>query len=1731
MIWEVWVTLSRYCKEKSVATGANAQPIWTCYDCGEQGHTRNRCPKKVKQEETEEVRGRAYAIKDAEPQGLNVVTGTFILNNRYASVLFDSGSDRSFVDTRFSSMLNIEPVKINASYEVELADGRVVNTNTILKGCTLNLVNHLFEIDLMPIELGTFDVIIGMDWLVKHDAIIVCGEKVVRIPYGNKMLTVESDKGMSRLKVISCIKARKYVERGCHLFLAHVTEKKSKEKRLEDVPVIRDFPEVFPDDLPGLPPPRQVEFRIDLIPGAAPVARAPYRLAPSEMRELSVQLQELLEKGFIRPSSSPWGAPVLFVKKKDGSFRMCIDYRELNKLTVKNRYPLPRIDDLFDQLQGSSVYSKIDLRSGYHQLRIKEEDIPITAFRTRYGHFEFQVMPFGLTNAPAVFMDLMNRVCKPYLDKFVIVFIDDILVYSKDEEEHGKHLKIILELLKKERLFIEGFSLISKPLTKLTQKDKKYEWGKEEEKAFQTLKQKSCSAPILALPEGTEDFVVFCDASLKGYGAVLMQREKVIAYASRQLKVHEENYTTHDLELRAVVFAPRLWRHYLYGTKCVVFTDPKSIQYILNQKELNLRQRRWIELLSDYDCEIRYHPGKANVVADALSRKERNMPLRVRALMMTAHNDLPKQILEAQKEALKKKNVKAENLGRLIKQIFELRPDGTRCFGNRVWLSRFDGLRDLIMHESHKSKYSIHPGSDKMYQDLKLLYWWPNMKADIATYVSKCLTCAKVKAEHQKPSGLLQQPEIPIWKWESITMDFVSGLPRTPSGYDTIWVIVDRLTKSAHLLPMKKTDSMEKLTQLYLKEVVCRHGVPISIISDRDSHFTSRLWKSLQKALGTNLDMSTAYHPQTDGQSERTIQTFEDMLRACVIDFGSSWDHHLPLVEFSYINSYHASIKAAPYEALYGRKCRSPIKNRLLTARSRQITWEQEAEMKRKSLRVRALMMTVHNDLPKQILEAQKEALKKKNVKEENLGRLIKQIFELRPDGTRCFGNRVWLPRFGGLRDLIMHESHKSKYSIHPGSDKMYQDLKLLYWWPNIKADIATYVSKCLTCAKVKAERQKPSGLLQQPEIPVWKWERITMDFVSGLTRKPSGYDTIWVIVDRLTKSAHFLPMKKTDSMEKLTQLYLKEVVCRHGVPISIISDRDSHFTSRFWKSLQKALGTNLDMSTAYHPQTDGQSERTIQMLEDMLRACVIDFGSSWDRHLPLVEFSYNNSYHASIKVAPYDAFTDENVDHLYAGVSRQKSYADRRTKPLEFEVGDMVLLKVSPWKGVVPFGKRKKLSPHYIGPFKILARVGHVAYTLELLEELKGIHSTFHVLNLKKCLAEGDIVVPKDEIRLDDKLHMIEEPVEIVDREVKRLKQSRIPIVKVRWNSKRGPEFTWEREDQIKKNPNSVIQRRDFGSSWRTSGRKTEIVKDCEAVELKKLSKKSLNVCKHFLRVFPEDLPGLPSFREVEFRIDLVPEAMPIAKSPYRLAPTEIQELSNQLKELQEKGFIRPSSSPWGASVLFVKKKDGSFCMCIDYRELNKLTVKNRYPLPRIDDLFDQLQGSRYFLKIDLRYGYHQLRVCEEDIPKTAFRTRYGHFEFTVMPFGLTNAPARNKVIAYASRQLKIHEKNYTTHDLELGAIVFALKTWRHYLYGTRSVIYTDHKSLQHIFYQKELNMRQRRWIELFSDYDCEIRYHPSKANVVADALSRKERLKLRRARAMSMTIHSSIKARILEA
>nr|GEV26925.1 retrotransposon protein, putative, Ty3-gypsy subclass [Tanacetum cinerariifolium] len=540
-------------------------------------------------------------------------------------------------------------------------------------------------------------------------------------------------------------------------------------------------------------------------------------MAPIELKELKEQLQELLDLGFIRPSLSPWGAPVLFVKKKDDSMRLCIDYRELNRVTIRNRYPLPRINDLFDQLQGAKFFSKIDLRSGYHQLRVKEQDIPMTAFRTRYGHYESLVMPFGLTNAPAVFMDLMNRIFHEYLEKFVIVFIDDILMYSKMKEEHEERLRIVLGTLRQKKLYVkfskyelwlgqvaflghivsadgitmnpakvEAITKWLRPKTVIEIRSEKFVWDEEREKSFEELKNRLVSTPILTLPSGSGGFQIYNDASKKGLRCVRMQHGKVIDYASRQLKTYEANYPTHDLELAAVADALSRKSRMLANLQI----KPEIIKDLEHMD---------IELCI---CGTKGYWASLNI--------EPNLILRIK---------------KAQKEDV---------------ELWAIDPT----------------LREAVLSEAHSSPFSIHPGSTKI---------------------------------------LLQPLDIPVWKWDEISIDFMTGLPHTQKKNDAIW------------------------------EIVRLHGTPAAIVSYRDPRFTSRFWNGLQNTWGTRLMFSTAFHPETNGQIEQTIQTLEDMLRSCALEWTGNWDEYLCLVEFTYNNSWHASIKAAPYELLYGRKCRAPI--------------------------------------------------------------------------------------------------------------------------------------------------------------------------------------------------------------------------------------------------------------------------------------------------------------------------------------------------------------------------------------------------------------------------------------------------------------------------------------------------------------------------------------------------------------------------------------------------------------------------------------------------------------------------------------------------------------------------------------------------------------------------------------------------------------------------------------
>ncbi|KAL0561203.1 hypothetical protein IC582_001624 [Cucumis melo] len=1169
----------------------------TCFKCRQEGHTADRCPLRVtgiaqNQGAGAPHQGRVFATNrtEAEKAG-TVVTGTLPVLGHYALVLFDSGSSHSFISSAFVSHARLEVEPLHHVLSVSTPSGECMLSKEKVKACQIEIAGHVIEVTLIVLDMLDFDVILGMDWLAANHASIDCSRKEVTFnPPSLASFKFKGGGSKSLPQVISAIRASKLLSQGTWGILASVVDTREADVSLSSEPVVRDYPDVFPEELPGLPPHREVEFAIELEPGTVPISRAPYRMAPAELKELKVQLQELLNKGFIRPSVSPWGAPVLFVKKKDGSMRLFIDYRELNKVTVKNRYPLPRIDDLFDQLQGATVFSKIDLRSGYHQLRIKDEDIPKTAFRSRYGHYEFIVMSFGLTNAPTVFMDLMNRVFREFLDTFVTVFIDDILIYSKTEAEHEEHLRMVLQTLRDNKLyakfskcefwlkqvsflghvvskagvsvdpakieavtgwtrpstvsevrsflglagyyrrFVENFSRIATPLTQLTRKGVPFVWSKACEDSFQTLKQKLVTAPVLTVPDGSGSFVIYSDASKKGLGCVLMQQGKVVAYASRQLKSHEQNYPTHDLELAAVVFALKIWRHYLYGEKIQIFTDHKSLKYFFTQKELNMRQRRWLELVKDYDCEILYHPGKANVVADALSRKvshsaaliTRQAPLlrdleraeiavsvgtvTMQLAQLTVQPTLRQRIIDAQSNDpyLVEKRGLAE-AGQMAE--FSLSSDGGLLFERRLCVPSDSAVKTELLSEAHSSPFSMHPGSTKMYQDLKRVYWWRNMKREVAEFVSKCLVCQQVKAPRQKPAGLLQPLSIPEWKWENVSMDFITGLPRTLRGFTVIWVVVDRLTKSAHFVPGKSTYTASKWAQLCMSEIVRLHGVPVSIVSDRDARFTSKFWKGLQTAMGMRLDFSTAFHPQTDGQTERLNQVLEDMLRACALEFPGSWDSHLHLMEFAYNNSYQATIGMAPFEALYGRCCRSPV------------CWGEVGE--------------------------------------------------------------------------------------------------------------------------------------------------------------------------------------------------------------------------------QRLMGPELVQST----------NEAIQKIRS----------------------------------------------RMHTAQSRQKSYADVRRKDLEFEVGDKVFLKVAPMRGVLRFERRGKLSPRFVGPFEILELIGPVAYRLALPPSLSTVHDVFHVSMLRKYVPDPSHVVDYEPLEIDENLSYVEQPVEVLAREVKTLRNKQIPLVKVLWRNHRVEEATWEREDDMR--------------------------------------------------------------------------------------------------------------------------------------------------------------------------------------------------------------------------------------------------------------------------------------------------------------------------------------------
>ena len=711
------------------------------------------------------------------------------------------------------------------------------------------------------------------------------------------------------------------------------------------------------------------------MPGAALPNRPAYRCNPEEAKELRRQVMELMERGYVKESMSPCAVPTLLVPKKDGTMCMCVDSWAVNKITIKYRYPIPRLDDMLDELHGSIIFSKIDLKSGYHQIRMKEGDEWKTAFKTKFGLYEWTVMPFGLSNAPSTFMRLMNHVLRKFIGQFVVVYFDDILVYSRGFDEHLEHLTQVFDALKEEKLyanlkkctfckdrvvflgyiisqdgvevdeekiraikewpvptnitkvrsfhglasfyrrFVKNFSTILAPLTECMKKEKDFKWTEGAQQSFDLIKEKLSSAPILALPDFSKAFEVECDASGVGIGAVLKQEGRPIAYFSEKLSGSHLNYSTYDKEFYALVRAMETWRHYLLPKEFVIHTDHESLKHLKGQSKLNRRHAKWMEFLEEFPYVIKYKKGNTNIVADALSRRYALISiLNTRLMGFYLMIDLYKEDLHFAKIY--------EECAKGAKEDY-YRHEGFLFRSGRLCIPS-SSIRELLIREAHGGGLAGHFGEKKTYEALKEHFYWPAMTRDVCRIVERCVTCKKAKSK-EMAQGLYTPLPVPAHPWEHVSMDFVLGLPRTQRGKDSVMVVVDRFSKMSHFIPCHKTTDANHVADLFFKEIVRLHGIPLSIVSDRDVKFLSHLWRTLWKKLGTKLLFSTTCHPQTDGQTEVVNRILSTLLRTVVNKNLKNWDECLAYVEFAYNRSVHGTKNHSPFEVVYGFNPITPL--------------------------------------------------------------------------------------------------------------------------------------------------------------------------------------------------------------------------------------------------------------------------------------------------------------------------------------------------------------------------------------------------------------------------------------------------------------------------------------------------------------------------------------------------------------------------------------------------------------------------------------------------------------------------------------------------------------------------------------------------------------------------------------------------------------------------------------
>ena len=925
--------------------------------------------------------------------------------NGTATLFLDSGAQLNLVSQEFAEKhhLKVEP----ALYRVGFPDGRDAALQGLVRNVPVKMGTYETVLDLHVFDLqGKFDVLLGKGWHDDANPQISWRHNLVQVFKDDKFHRfgtsatpppVHQDGVQEADVAVLTAKAFRRASRKGDCFIGSLTQLMGKtgcrpavnavEANKANVfeRVLKQYASVFEPLSPGMPPEGRVQHHIDLQPGARPKSKPPYRLSKFEEEECVRQLKVYLEMGHIQPSKSPYGAPVLFARKKNGKLRFCVDYRALNDQTIKDRFPLPRIDDLLDRLQGASVFSKLDLAQGYHQIQLAPEDVHKTAFTTQSGHFEFRVMPFGLCNAPATFQRLMNSTLSPYIGRFCMVYLDDIIVFSKDTDSHQKHLAMVLEklagaglktqiskcefgmakleflghivsadgiqmdpgkvkamtdwpvpknstevkgflgLLNYYRRFIRNFARIALPLTELTRDEAKlsFTWTPQAQHAFETLKGKMVTGPVLQMPDLDKPFRVFTDACLFAAGGTLEQKHgqewKPVAYFSKKFNPAQRNYDTRDREALGIVLALHEWRCYLQGSHFLVNNDHHTLQRLQSQAHLSSRNARWAEFLQEFDCTIQYVKGEDNAAADAFSRRPDLFAMGATAV------GLADSFVEKIKSSYETDQFYLASKGGSKRSAMLIEKDGFvwHKFG-KLYLPH--ALRQQVVLETHRSAYSGHFGVERVCAKLQEQFWWPRMTPTVKALLRSCHECQVVAPRNKGKLGLLKPIAVPQKCWEQVTLDLITGLPES-DGYDACVVFVDRLSKMVHYAPCRKTINAPGMARLFIRDVVRLHGWPKVVISDRDPRFDADFWRSVLKGSGTQLRMSTAYHPETDGQTERANRTLLAMLRKFAIDSDTNWVDHLPWLEFAYNDSKHCGTGYTPFFLVQGSSPHVPLRN------------------------------------------------------------------------------------------------------------------------------------------------------------------------------------------------------------------------------------------------------------------------------------------------------------------------------------------------------------------------------------------------------------------------------------------------------------------------------------------------------------------------------------------------------------------------------------------------------------------------------------------------------------------------------------------------------------------------------------------------------------------------------------------------------------------------------------